>query len=71
MIFKYNFTFDIKLIENFIKTRNLKILDYGCGIGTWSKNNLIKSSVKKITLYDKNKKLIKILKKNIIIKKLK
>lgn len=70
MIFKYNFTFDIKLIENFIKTRNLKILDYGCGIGTWSKNNLIKSSVKKITLYDKNKKLIKILKKKYNHKKI-
>ena len=63
MIFKYNFTFDIKLIQSFIKTRNLKILDYGCGTGAWSKNSLTKSSVKKITLYDKNKKLIKILKK--------
>ena len=65
MIFKYNFTFDIQSIESLIKTRNLKILDYGCGTGTWSKNSLAKSSVKKITLYDKNKKLIKILKKKI------
>ena len=71
MIFKYNYIFDITLIQSFTKIRKLKILDFGCGTGVWSQNNLKNKNIKKITLYDKNKRLIKILKKNIIKKKLK
>jgi len=63
MIFKYNSIFDIKLIQNFTKIRQLQILDYGCGTGVWTKKNLENKDIKNITLYDKNKGLLKILKK--------
>ena len=63
MIFKYNFILDINLIENLTKIKRLKILDFGCGTGIWSEKDLQKKSIKKITLYDQNKKLIKILRK--------
>tara|TARA_Y100000590_G_scaffold452404_1_gene595517 strand:+ start:1230 stop:1838 length:609 start_codon:yes stop_codon:yes gene_type:complete len=63
MIFKYNSFFDIKLIQNFTKIKQLKILDYGCGTGVWTQESLKNKNIKKITLYDKNKELIKILKK--------
>ena len=62
MIFKYNSVLDIKQIQNLIRIKKLKILDFGCGIGVWSQKNLKNENIKKITLYDKNKKLIKILK---------
>lgn len=42
--------------------KKLNILDFGCGVGTWSNNDLGNSSFKKITLYDKNKKLLNFLK---------
>jgi len=41
-----------------IVNQNTSILDYGCGEGVWSS-----SIVKKVYLYDKNKKLIPFLKK--------
>ena len=44
-----------------IINQNTSILDYGCGEGVWSS-----SVAKKIYLYDKNKKLIPLLKKNIL-----
>ena len=62
MIFKYNFILDIRLIQNLTKIKRLEILDFGCGTGIWSKKDLQKNVVKKITLYDQNKKLIEILK---------
>ena len=70
MIFKYNSIFNIKLIQNLTKIKQLKILDFGCGIGVWSQNNLKNKNIKKIILYDKNKKLIQILKKKYIQKKI-
>jgi len=69
MIFKYNSFLNIKLIQNLVRTKNLRILDFGCGTGTWSQNNLNNKNIRSIILYDKNKKLIKILKKNIIKKR--
>ena len=62
MIFKYNSVLNIKQIQNLIRIKKLKILDFGCGIGVWSQKNLKNENIKKITLYDKNKGLIKILK---------
>jgi len=46
--------------KRFLKiiNQNTSILDYGCGEGVWSS-----SVVKKVYLYDKNKKLIPFLKK--------
>lgn len=44
-----------------IVNQNTSILDYGCGEGVWSS-----STVKKVYLYDKNKKLISFLKKKYI-----
>ena len=70
MIFKYNSIFNIKLIQNLTKIKQLKILDFGCGIGVWSQNNLENKNIKKIILHDKNKKLIQILKKKYIQKKI-
>ena len=70
MIFKYNSSLDIKQIQTFTKISQLKILDFGCGIGVWSQKNLKNKKIKKITLYDKNKKLIKILKKKYSQKKI-
>ena len=70
MIFKYNSVLDIKQIQNLIRIKNLKILDFGCGTGAWSQNNLKDKNIKKITLYDKNKQLIKILKKKYNQKKI-
>ena len=63
MIFKYNSTLDINLIQKLTKIKKLEILDFGCGIGTWDQENLKNRKIKKVTLYDKNKRLIKILKK--------
>ena len=69
MIFKYNSILNIDQIQNLTKIKQLRILDFGCGYGAWSQKDIKKKYVKKITLYDKNKKLIKFLKKKYYQKK--
>ena len=71
MIFKYNSILDIKKIQNFTKIKKFEILDFGCGTGVWSQQNLNDKNIKRITLYDNNKTLIKILKKKYTQKKIK
>ena len=66
MIFNYNFKFNIEKINSFISQNNLKILDFGCGLGNWKISDLKSTKVKKIVFFDKDRKLIKHLKKNII-----
>ena len=61
MIFKYNSVLDIKQIQNLIRIKKLKILDFGCGIGVWSQKNL-KSMKLSQNFKLKSKILIKILK---------
>jgi SAM-dependent methyltransferase len=71
MIFNYSYNLiDTKDIVN-IKKKYLKkinVLDFGCGAGSWNSNNL--KIINKVYLYDKNKKLIKILKKKYKNKKI-
>ena len=47
MIFKYNSSLDIKQIQTLTKISQLKILDFGCGIGVWSQKNLKNKKIKK------------------------
>ena len=51
-------------------SNNLNILDFGCGIGNWRIDDIKSKHIKKITLFDKNKRLIKILKKRYRSKKI-
>jgi 2-polyprenyl-3-methyl-5-hydroxy-6-metoxy-1,4-benzoquinol methylase len=46
---------------NIVNKKKLNILDYGCGVGIWSKEDIKNKDFKKITLFDKNKKLINFL----------
>ena len=48
---------------NIVNKKKLNILDYGCGVGIWSKEDIKNKKFKKITLFDKNKKLINFLTK--------
>ena len=48
---------------NIVNKKKLNILDYGCGVGIWSKEDIKNKDFKKITLFDKNKKLINFLTK--------
>ena len=71
MIFNYSYNLiDTKDIIN-IKKKYLKkinVLDFGCGVGSWNSNNI--KITNKVYLYDKNKKLVKILKKKYKNKKI-
>ena len=71
MIFKYNSNVDIKKIQNFTKIKKFEILDFGCGTGIWNQRNLNNKNIIKLTLYDKNRRLIKILRKKYSQKKVK
>ena len=59
MIFNYYGKIDLRKIKKLTKLTKLRILDFGCGMGIWSKEDLKENFVKKIILYDKNKKLQK------------
>ena len=61
--FKYFSKLQTSKFTKIVKKKELNILDFGCGVGTWSDNDLKNPSFKKITLYDKNKKLLNFLKK--------
>ena len=69
MIFHYNFEFKTKKILKLVNFKNLNILDFGCGVGNWNEHDVDSNSIKKITLYDNNKKLLKVLKKKYNSKK--
>ena len=56
--FKFNIFF--KLIPK--KKGGNTVIDYGCGKGIWSKDNINNSQLKKIKLYDKNKSLASLIK---------
>ena len=61
-IFKYFSRLDTVTIAKIINKKKINVLDYGCGVGTWTKKDLINKSFNKITLYDKNQKLYDYLK---------
>jgi len=69
VIFNYTEQIDLNFIKKFTKLNKLQVLDFGCGLGVWSKNNLKDKSLKKIVLYDVNKKIIEEVKKKYNAKK--
>ena len=72
MIFDYKFNIDLKKISRLVVSKKVKVLDFGCGTGTWDENQIKKlKKLDKITLYDKDKNLIKLLKKKYKSKKIK
>ena len=63
MIFNYKFNIDLKKISSLTNFRKMKVLDFGCGTGVWDNDQVIKfHKLSRITLYDKNKNFIKLLK---------
>ena len=70
MILQYNYENRIKKLLQLVNLRNLYILAFGCGIGNWNEKDINFHSIKKITLYDKNLKLAKFLKKKYNSKKI-
>ena len=71
MIFQYEYKLNLSKILKFINFKKLDILDFGCGIGNWGKKDIYSYQVKKITLYDKNRELIKFLESKYKLKKVK
>ena len=72
MIFDYKFNIDLKKILRLVVSKKIRVLDFGCGTGTWDENQIKKlKKLDKITLYDKDKNLIKLLKKKYKSKKIK
>ena len=66
MLFDYEYTLKIKKIISLFKIKDLKILDFGCGNGIWSHDEIKNlTNLKKIILFDHNKNLIPLLKKKI------
>ncbi len=63
MIFQYKYELKLSQLLKFINFKKLNILDFGCGIGNWGIKDIKSQIIEKITLYDKNEKLIKNLKK--------
>ena len=71
MIFHYKSKLKIRQLIELSNQKKINILDFGCGIGNWSSEDLKLKSVKNVTLFDIDKKLIKILKKKYPQKKVK
>ena len=71
MIFNYDSKIKSyqKLFE-LSKIKKLKILDFGCGKGVWDLEIIKNKKIKKIILFDKEKKLISFLKKKYTNKKI-
>ena len=69
MIFHYKYYYNISKIVNLIDLKKLHILDFGCGLGNWKTQDLKKTFLRKITFFDKDKKLLDILKKRYKSKK--
>ena len=59
-----------KRFTHIVKKKRINILDFGCGVGAWSESDIKNKSFKKITLFDKNRKLISSLKKKYKDKKI-
>jgi 2-polyprenyl-3-methyl-5-hydroxy-6-metoxy-1,4-benzoquinol methylase len=63
MIFNYKFNIDLKRISSLVVSKKIRVLDFGCGTGSWDENQIKKlRKLSKITLYDKDKNFIKLLK---------
>ena len=63
MIFNYKFNIDLKKISSHVNSKKIKVLDFGCGNGIWNEDQIKKfQKFSEITLYDKDKNFIKILK---------
>ncbi len=63
MIFNYNSRINFHRLLNLISIKKLEILDFGCGNGIWELSKINNKRIKKIVLYDKNKKLLPKLRK--------
>jgi len=70
VIFNYTEQIDLSFIKKFTKLNKFHVLDFGCGLGVWSKNSLKDKALKNVVLYDKNKKIIKKVKKKYLTKKI-
>jgi 2-polyprenyl-3-methyl-5-hydroxy-6-metoxy-1,4-benzoquinol methylase len=70
VIFNYTEQIDLNFIKKFTKLNKLQVLDFGCGLGVWSKKILKDKSLQKIVLYDVNKKIIEKVKKKYNVKKI-
>ena len=69
MIFNYeDYFINTKNLISLSGLKKLNILDFGCGKGVWQEKNIEINKINKVILYDKEKKLISILKKKIQIK---
>ncbi len=63
MIFNYNSRINFHRLLNLINIKKLEILDFGCGNGVWELSKINNKRIKKIVLYDKNKRLLPELRK--------
>jgi len=72
MIFNYeDYFINTKNLIRLSGLKKLNILDFGCGKGVWQEKNIEINKINKVILYDKEKKLISILKKKYRSKRIK